>query len=78
MTVHGNDNCRRAVSVTSQSQHGTAHHFWLDDVNCNGSEQRLEDCPHEIWGEHNCSPDEAAGVYCSNSDINEDIPPCAY
>ena len=39
--------------------------FW-DDVQCSGSEQRLEDCPHLITleGSRDCIHDEDVGVTC--------------
>ncbi|KAH9514599.1 Neurotrypsin [Bulinus truncatus] len=38
--------------------------FWLDDVNCTGTETNLFDCPHRAWGEHDCQITELAGVKC--------------
>ncbi len=38
--------------------------FWLDDVSCLGTEQRLEDCRHRGWGVENCSRGEAVAVTC--------------
>lgn len=38
---------------------------WLDEVMCNGTETALSACPHSMWGEHDCSPNTAAGVTCS-------------
>jgi hypothetical protein len=38
--------------------------YWLDDVNCTGSEPTLADCMHRPWGEHNCNPSEVVGVEC--------------
>ena len=40
--------------------------IWLDDVDCVGSETRLNDCPRKNWGDENCSDGEAAGAVCSN------------
>ena len=38
--------------------------IYLDDVRCNGSEERLIDCRHT--SAHNCLHIEDAGVHCSN------------
>ena len=39
--------------------------YWLDDVNCDGDEETLLDCPHaEPIGTHNCQARERAGVTC--------------
>jgi deleted-in-malignant-brain-tumors protein 1 len=38
--------------------------FFLDDVNCTGTERRLGDCPHLAWGSHNCGTSEGAGFSC--------------
>ena len=38
--------------------------YWLDDVDCRGTEANLGDCPHPGWGLHNCGADERVGVIC--------------
>ena len=38
--------------------------YWLDDVNCEGNEDSLLDCPHAGIGLHNCRARERAGVVC--------------
>ena len=38
--------------------------IWLDDVKCEGDEAKLEDCPHNGWGEGNCSHRKDVGVEC--------------
>lgn len=43
--------------------------IWLDDIMCNGTETSLSACPHSMWGQHDCSPnDDAAGVTCSGTE----------
>ncbi|XP_071503574.1 scavenger receptor cysteine-rich domain-containing protein DMBT1-like [Diadema antillarum] len=36
----------------------------LDDVECNGTESNLADCPHNGYGMHNCGHYEDVGVKC--------------
>ena len=39
--------------------------YFLDDVHCVGSEQRLFDCPRgRAIKDHNCGRKERAGVHC--------------
>ena len=38
--------------------------IWMDDVNCNGGEGRLVDCPFNGFGVHNCVHGEDASVIC--------------
>ena len=62
-----------AVSATCCSKYGVvteANPIILDDVNCEGSEGRIEDCYHGSWNAHNCGNSEAAGVVCRCKLIN--------
>ena len=43
---------------------------WLDDVNCVGTESKIEECSHNGWGNEDCGYYEEAGVQCSASDGN--------
>ena len=37
---------------------------WLDQVACTGTEDCLDDCPANDWGDENCVHSEDAGVKC--------------
>ncbi|XP_062435096.1 macrophage receptor MARCO [Rhea pennata] len=39
--------------------------IWLDNVNCRGSEHSIFECAKPVWGLHNCSHNEDAGVECA-------------
>ncbi|NXD18097.1 DMBT1 protein, partial [Nothocercus nigrocapillus] len=43
--------------------------IWLDDVNCNGTENTISECQARPWGEHNCYHGEDASAICSDSGI---------
>ena len=36
----------------------------LDELQCNGNESLLSECPHNGIGVHNCDHNEDAGVLC--------------
>lgn len=38
--------------------------MWLDDVQCEGEEASLLNCPHTEWGIHNCEHEEDASIVC--------------
>ncbi|XP_014681507.1 PREDICTED: deleted in malignant brain tumors 1 protein-like [Priapulus caudatus] len=64
-----------AVRVSTGGDFGLEQSYWLDDVGCSGSEERLTDCPHPDWGANNCDSSEAAGVICSNGTVAGDVAP---
>lgn len=46
--------------------------YWLDNVQCWGSEDDIDHCYHRPYGENNCEHgDELAGVTCTNVTEND-------
>eukprot|EP00299_Pterocystis_sp_00344_P017767 c8904_g1_i1.p1 GENE.c8904_g1_i1~~c8904_g1_i1.p1 ORF type:complete len:584 (+),score=130.39 c8904_g1_i1:220-1752(+) len=41
--------------------------IWLDNVDCDGTEQSIDQCGNSGWGQHNCAYSENVGVYCTGS-----------
>ena len=48
----------------SWNEHTSSRKFWLDDLECLGTEASLAECAHREWGEYNCGASERAGVWC--------------
>jgi len=44
--------------------------IWLENVDCSGSENALEDCDHSGWGDTTCDHDHDVSITCSNSLTN--------
>ena len=44
--------------------------IFLDDVQCDGTENRLLDCTTRTIGTHNCAHSEDAGVTCTTSEFH--------
>uniref|UniRef100_A0A8W8JKD5 SRCR domain-containing protein n=1 Tax=Magallana gigas TaxID=29159 RepID=A0A8W8JKD5_MAGGI len=38
--------------------------IWLDNVKCEGTEARIQDCQHDAWGTNNCDHTEDASINC--------------
>ncbi|XP_072013342.1 scavenger receptor cysteine-rich domain-containing protein DMBT1-like isoform X2 [Amphiura filiformis] len=38
--------------------------IWLDEVTCNGDEQRLVECGRAMWGDNDCNHSEDVGIVC--------------
>ena len=63
-----------AEAVLTDVAVATGRRFWLDDVNCTGSEDELTECfynnnvrTYPPWGIANCIPSEQVGVRCKAS-----------
>ena len=40
------------------------NNFYMDNVQCVGTEENAVHCPYYGWGKHNCGSSEWAGVTC--------------
>ncbi|XP_071138997.1 A disintegrin and metalloproteinase with thrombospondin motifs adt-1-like isoform X3 [Mytilus edulis] len=63
--------CKQLQLRTTAVQFYTAGNgngtIWLDDVACNGQENRLDYCNHIGWSVHNCGHHEDVGIRCYGS-----------
>ncbi|XP_026581852.1 deleted in malignant brain tumors 1 protein-like, partial [Pseudonaja textilis] len=58
--------CGSAIKAYGSAYFGQGSgNITMDDVNCRGNENRLEECSHRGWYRHNCNHGEDAGVSCS-------------
>lgn len=68
--VNNNRICRVNTSVESPfytSGGGQGKLMFLDELFCNGTENRLDECPHVGRYQEDCSYTQAVGVYCMNA-----------
>jgi len=54
---------RNGRFLENQYGEGTGQ-VWLDDIQCAGTESRLDSCTHEEWGMHNCYHSEDVSIVC--------------
>ena len=50
--------------------HPGPNKWWLDDLECLGTEPSLAACEHREWGQFNCGNPERVGVYCGPPPIS--------
>uniref|UniRef100_A0A4W3GKL4 Soluble scavenger receptor cysteine-rich domain-containing protein SSC5D n=1 Tax=Callorhinchus milii TaxID=7868 RepID=A0A4W3GKL4_CALMI len=56
--------CGNATSLTSPvSPSQASGQIWLKKMNCSGTENSLDQCPADPWGQHSCT--HVVGVQCS-------------
>ena len=68
-----------AVNALSYAHFGAGSgQIWLDDVNCAGSEDSIDNCPHNGWASHNCGHHEDASVVCSSKYVSSDFVSVTY
>ena len=44
--------------------------IYIENVQCNGNESHLEECPSSDVGDHDCSHSEDAGVSCQGMSLD--------
>ena len=57
----------RSGQAFGSSKYGRGSNFYMDEVNCSGSESHLLRCSYPGWGAHNCGAGEVSSVKCLTS-----------
>ena len=48
--------------------------IWLDDVTCYGNESSIANCPHEPFGDNDCTHSEDVSISCASSGSTSTFP----
>ena len=65
--------CQQLGYYVAKIAHHSAYYgegsgrIWMDNVQCTGSENKLEDCLFKGWGVNDCSHSDDAGVECKGT-----------
>jgi len=66
----------RYVGRTMNNLYGPGSgQIWLDDVDCQGTENFTGYCTHSGWGSHDCTHDEDVSITCNVSVVTIGKPP---
>ena len=64
------DNCDHESGATTVTDISTAGALIaLSGLNCTGDEEKLINCPNLGFGNHDCTPEQAAGLYCGSNSL---------
>ncbi|XP_078060821.1 scavenger receptor cysteine-rich domain-containing protein DMBT1-like isoform X2 [Mustelus asterias] len=59
--------CGHALRLPLPTSAGTdADPIWLNELQCSGNESLLWECPHALWGNHDCNHKEDVNIMCSD------------
>ena len=62
---------RTALGAPARAKFGQGiGRIWLDNVHCHGTENSIDECDHNGWGENNCGHTEDAGVVCAGEHLS--------
>ena len=68
--MFGYDDAACAVTTNRFGAANNSVPFWMDNMQCSGSEEALDQCSFPGWGVHNClHGTDDAGVVCVNSKL---------
>ncbi|XP_013414022.1 uncharacterized protein LOC106176257 [Lingula anatina] len=65
-----------ACNASSGDCHGQGSgDIWLSNVQCNGTETAIDQCPHDGWGGTPCTHDQDVGIVCKTKSCAPLLPP---
>ena len=76
--------CRQLGYLRASFAYSSSHFgqgtgpIWLDNIQCTGTESRLDQCPHNGIGVHNCIHSEDTGVRCTSKPLSWNLRICTH